>query len=92
MPRTGKHFHDVCMVVAVFIALAGANKRAIAHPPEHGPVTLSLLLAGGPILFVAAQGSCLWAAPKDRSWLHLIGGTAMPLVAAEAGQPQDPVG
>ena len=49
----------------------------IAHPHEHTSVALGLLLGGGPILFLAAQGWYLWAVPNVRSRLHLLGGVAL---------------
>jgi low temperature requirement protein LtrA len=67
-------------MVAGLIAVAVANKEVIAHPQGHTSFALSLLLGGGPILFLAAQGWYLWAVPKVRSQLHLIGGVALLLV------------
>ena len=57
--------------------MAVANKEVIAHPYGQTSFALSLLLAGGPILFLAAQGWYLLAIPKVRSQLHLIGGVAL---------------
>ena len=39
-----------------------------------------MLLGGGPILFMAAQGWYLWTILNIRSQLHLIGGIAMLLI------------
>ncbi len=79
--RTSRHAANALMVmVAGLIAVAVANERVIAHPHEHASFSLSLLLGGGPILFLAAQGWYLWAVPKVRSQLHLIGGVALLLV------------
>ena len=52
----------------------------IARPQGQTSFALSLLLGGGPILFLAAQGWYLWAVPKVRPQLHLIGGVALLLV------------
>jgi len=52
----------------------------IAHPHGHASLELSLLLGGGPILFLAAQGWYLWAVPNVRSQLHVVGGGALLLV------------
>ena len=67
-------------MVAGLIAVAVANKEVIAHPHGHTSFALSLLLGGGPILFLAAQGWYLWAVPNVRSQLHVIGGVALLLV------------
>lgn len=61
--------------------MAVANREVIAHPQGQTSFSLSLLLAGGPILFLAAQGWYLWLVPKVRSQLHLIGGIALLLVS-----------
>jgi len=55
------------VMVAGLIAVAVANKEVIANPFGHTPFALSLLLAGGPILFLAAQGWYLRTVPKVRS-------------------------
>jgi low temperature requirement protein LtrA len=67
-------------MVAGLIAVAVANREVIAHPQGQTSFSLSLLLAGGPILFLAAQGWYLWAVPNVRSQLHLVGGIALLLV------------
>ncbi len=79
--RASRHAVNALMVmVAVLIAVAVANKEVIAHPRGHTSLELSLLLGGGPILFLAAQGWYLWAVPNVRSQLHVIGGGALLLV------------
>ena len=79
--RASRHAVNALMVmVAGLIAVAVANKEVIAHPYGHTSFELSLLLGGGPILFLAAQGWYLWAVPKVRSQLHVIGGSALLLV------------
>ena len=70
----------VLVMVAGLIAVAVASKEVIAHPHEHTSLALSLLLAGGPILFLAAQSWYLWAVPKIRSKLHMVGGGALLLL------------
>jgi low temperature requirement protein LtrA len=79
--RTSRHAADALTVmVAGLIAVAVANKEVIAHPQGETSFALGLLLAGGPILFLAAQGWYLWAVPNVRSQLHLVGGIALLLV------------
>lgn len=63
----------VMIMVAGLIAVAVANEEVIAHPHGHPSFSLSLLLGGGPILFLTAQGWYLWAVPKVQPQLHLIG-------------------
>ena len=45
---------------------------------------MSLLLYGGPILFLAAQGWYLWAVPHVSPRLHLAGSAALLLVGCAA--------
>ena len=79
--RASRHAVNALMVmVAGLIAVAVANKEVIAHPRGHTSLELSLLLGGGPILFLAAQGWYLWAVPNVRSQLHVIGEGALLLV------------
>lgn len=61
------------LMVAGLIAVAVANKEVIVYPDGKMFFGLSLLLAGGPILFLAAQGWYLWLVPRVRSQLHVIG-------------------
>jgi Bacterial low temperature requirement A protein (LtrA) len=79
--RASRHAVNALMVmVAGLIAVAVANKEVIAHPRGHTSLALSLLLAGGPILFLAVQGWYLWAVPNVRSKLHVVGGGALLLL------------
>jgi low temperature requirement protein LtrA len=79
--RTSRHAVNAVMVmVAGLIAVAVANEEVIMHPYGHASFSLSLLLGGGPILFLAAQGWYLWAVPNVRSPLHWIGGVALLLI------------
>jgi low temperature requirement protein LtrA len=80
--RVGRHAVNAVMVmVAGLIAVAVANEEVITHPHGHTSFGLSLLLGGGPILFLAAQGWYLWTVPSVRSQLHVIGGGALLLAA-----------
>jgi low temperature requirement protein LtrA len=79
--RVSRHaVNALTAMVAGLIAVAVANEEVIAHPDGHTSFTLSLLLGGGPFLFLAAQGWDLWAVPKVRPRLHMIGGIALFLV------------
>jgi len=79
--RASRHAVNALLVmVAGLIAVAVANREVIAHPQGQTSFSLSLLLGGGPILFLAAQGWYLWLVPHVRSQLHLIGGVALLLV------------
>lgn len=79
--RTSRHaVNALTIMVAGLIGLAVANELVIAHPHGHASISLSLLLGGGPILFLAAQGWYLWAVPNVKSQLHLIGGIGLLLV------------
>jgi low temperature requirement protein LtrA len=79
--RTSRYAVNVLMVmVAGLIAVAVANEMVIVHPQEPASLPLSLLLAGGPILFLAAQGWYLMAILNVRSKLHWIGGVGLLLV------------
>jgi low temperature requirement protein LtrA len=76
-----RHAVNVLMpMVAGLIAIAVANEIVIAHPHEHPSFSLSLLLAGGPILFLAAQNWYLSAVLHIRSKFHLIAGVVLLLV------------
>jgi low temperature requirement protein LtrA len=79
--RTSRYAVNVLMVmVAGLIAVAVANEMVIIDPHEHVFLALSLLLGGGPVLFLAAQGWYLSAILNVRSQLHWIGGVALLLV------------
>lgn len=79
--RTSRHAANALMVMdAGLVAVAVANEMVISNPRGHASYSLSVLLAGGPILFLAAQGLYLWAVLSVRSRLHLIGGFALLLV------------
>ncbi|MGE5238906.1 MAG: low temperature requirement protein A [Chloroflexota bacterium] len=79
--RVSRHaVNALTIMVAGLIAVAVANEEVIAHPHGHTSFTLSLLLGGGPVLFLAAQGWYLWAVPKVRPRLHIVGVGALLLV------------
>jgi low temperature requirement protein LtrA len=79
--RTSRYAVNALMVmVAGLIAVAVANEMVIVHPQEPGSLALSLLLGGGPILFLAAQGWYIMAILNVRSQLHWIGGVGLLLV------------
>ena len=67
-------------MVAGLIAVAVANEQVIAHPHGRASAALSLLLYGGPILYLVAQGWYLWTVPGVFSRLRLIGSAALVLV------------
>ena len=74
--------------VAGLIAVAVADERVIAHPVEHAGATTSLLLFGGPILFIATQtwhGATLF---DDLHWSRLLALSA--LVVAGLATPMAP--
>jgi low temperature requirement protein LtrA len=79
--RASRHaVNALTVMVAGLITIAVANREVIAHPQGQTSFALSLLLGGGPILFLAAQGWYLWTVPNVRSRLHMIGGVALLLV------------
>jgi low temperature requirement protein LtrA len=80
-----RHAVNVLLVmVAGLIAVAVANEMAIAHPHGHASAALSLLLCGGPILFLIAQGWYSWLVLQVWSRLRLIGSAALVLVGIAA--------
>jgi low temperature requirement protein LtrA len=79
--RASRYAVNALMVmVAGLIAVAVANEEVIGHPHGQTSLALGLLLGGGPILFLAAQGWYLWAVSNVRSRLHFIGGIGLLLV------------
>jgi low temperature requirement protein LtrA len=63
--------------VAGLIAVAVANELVIAHPDGQTSVTLSLLLFGGPLLYLLSQTVYLWAVVGRRSLPRLAGIAAL---------------
>jgi low temperature requirement protein LtrA len=83
--RTGRYAVNALIVMlARLIAVAVANEMVIAHPYGDTSATLSLLLYGGPILYLVAQGWYLWAVPQDSPRLRLIGSAVLVLVGFTA--------
>jgi low temperature requirement protein LtrA len=89
--RATRHAGNALLaMVAGLIAVAVANEMAIAHPHGHASAALSLLLFGGPVLFVVAQGWYLWVVPHVRPRPRvIIGGAALVAVGfvASAAPP-----
>jgi low temperature requirement protein LtrA len=78
--RASRHAANGLMgMVAGLIAVAVANEIVIAHPQGHASAALSLLLFGGPLLYLVAQGWYLWVAPGVFSRLRLAGSAALVL-------------
>jgi low temperature requirement protein LtrA len=76
-----RHAGDVLTVmVAGLIALAVANEVVIAHPRESASSILRVLLYGGPVLYLLAQGWYFWAVLQVRPRLRLIGSAALALL------------
>jgi low temperature requirement protein LtrA len=61
------------LMVAGVIALAVANQEVVSRPLGGTTWPLALLLAGGPFLFLCAQGWYLWAVSAVRPRTHLVG-------------------
>jgi low temperature requirement protein LtrA len=73
-----RHAGDaLTMMVAGLIALAAANEEVIAHPQEPAFTILSVLLFGGPILFLLAQVWYFRVVLHDQPGLHLFGVVAL---------------
>jgi len=79
--RASRHAVSVLMVmVAGLIAVAVANEASIAHPREHMSTGVRLLLTGGPMLYLLAQGWYYHVLLRVRPLLRLIGTTALGLL------------
>ncbi|MGH2545190.1 MAG: low temperature requirement protein A [Ardenticatenaceae bacterium] len=72
------------MLVAGLILVAVANEMVIAHPHGHTSTALILLLCGGPILFLVAQGWHSWFVLQVWPRLRLVGSAALVLVGFAA--------
>ena len=82
---TSRYAINVLMViVAGLIAVAVGNNVVIAHPVGQSSIALSLLLCGGPILFLIAQSWYLWAVLGVSPRLHLIGIAILVLIGFAA--------
>jgi low temperature requirement protein LtrA len=83
--RASRHAVNALMVlVAGLIAFAVANELVIAHPRVHTSAVLSLLIFGGPILFLLAQGWYLWTVPKASARLQICGSVGFALLGGFA--------
>jgi low temperature requirement protein LtrA len=65
--------------VAGLIAVAVGNELVIAHPHDQTSVALSLVLFGGPLLYLLSQTFYLWAVLGTRSLARLAGLAALAL-------------
>ena len=63
--------------VAGLIAVAPGNELVIAHPHDQTSVALSLVLFGGPLLYLLSQTVYLWAVIGTRSRPRLAGIAAL---------------
>jgi low temperature requirement protein LtrA len=63
--------------VAGLIAVAVGNELVIAHPHDQASVALSLVLFGGPLLYLLSQTVYLWAVIGTRSLPRLAGIAAL---------------
>jgi low temperature requirement protein LtrA len=66
---------------AGLIAVAVGNELVIAHPYDHTSVALSMVLFGGPLLYLLSQTVYLWAVIGMRSWPRLVGLVALTVAA-----------
>lgn len=76
--------NTLLVMVAGLIAVAVANEEVIAHPLEHQSIILSVLLYGGPILYLLAQSWYYRYILKVWPHLHLIGSVALLMVGFAA--------
>lgn len=77
-----RHVGDILTVmVAGLIAVAVANEEVIVHPQDPAFTVLRVLLFGGPMLFLCAQGWYYWVALQVRPRLHMAGSLALLLGA-----------
>ncbi|HZB95748.1 MAG TPA: low temperature requirement protein A, partial [Herpetosiphonaceae bacterium] len=76
--RASHHAVSALMaMVAGLIAIAVADEEVIAHPQVPTSVILSVLLYGGPILFLLAQGWYFWVVLQVQPRLHMIESAAL---------------
>jgi low temperature requirement protein LtrA len=78
--NTPKQAYEPSLLELFFDLVFVFGVSQLSHPHGHASVSLSLLLGGGPILFLAAQGWYLRAVPNVKSQLHLVGGIGLLLV------------
>lgn len=83
--RASRYAVNALMVkVAGLIALAVANEQVIARPGSPTSAAVCLLLFGGPVLFLAAQGWYLWAVPNAPPRAQVVGSAALVLMGCAA--------
>ena len=76
--RASRHAVNVLMVLVTgLIAVAVANKMVIAHPQGPADAALSLLLFGGPVLFLLAQSWYLRTVLHVSPRLPLVGSAGL---------------
>jgi low temperature requirement protein LtrA len=76
--RAMRHAVSALMVmVAGLIAMAVANEGAIAHPHGHTSTILSVLLYGGPMLYLLAEGWYLRFVAQIQPRMQVIGSVAL---------------
>ncbi|MBU8861801.1 MULTISPECIES: low temperature requirement protein A [unclassified Micromonospora] len=73
------------VMVAGLIAVAAAQEMIIRHPHGRAAATISVLLYGGSILFLLAQGWYLRRVPPSNPRPWLIAATALALAGAITG-------
>jgi low temperature requirement protein LtrA len=73
------------VVVAGLIALAVGNELVIEHPHGATQVSLSLLLFGGPILYLLVQTGYLWAVTRTPSRSMPVGLAVLVVAGGLAG-------
>jgi low temperature requirement protein LtrA len=72
-----KTVNGLLVSVTGLIAVAVANELVIAHPHGQTSIILSLLLFGGPLLYLLSQTVYLWAVAGRRSLTRLAGIAAL---------------
>lgn len=83
--RASRYAVSALMVkVAGLIAVAVAGQQGIARPTGPTSLPLCLLLFGGSILFLAAQGWYLWTVPNASPRAQVAGSAALVLVGCAA--------
>ncbi len=68
------------IMVAGLIGMAVANREVIEHPLGSVAFETALMMAGGPILLIAAQGWYLWVGPKEQPRMQGIGVAVLLLI------------
>jgi low temperature requirement protein LtrA len=79
-PIPGRRLHSENVPFDADHMLECCRLFLLIHPQEPVSLALGLLLVGGPILFLAAQGWYIMVILEVRSQLHWIGGVGLVLV------------